>query len=34
MSSTFLDLIDQLTRPHPVTVQRLAGVEIRTEDAL
>jgi len=34
MTSTFLDLIDQLTKPHPVTVQRLAGVEIRTEDAL
>ena len=34
MTATFLDLIDQLTKPHPVTVQRLAGVEIRTEDAL
>ena len=34
MTATFLDLIDQLTRPHPVTVQRLAGAEIRTEDAL
>lgn len=34
MTETFLDLVDQLTRPHPVTLERDSGVTIHTEDGL
>lgn len=34
MSESFLDLVDQLTKPHPVTIERDSGVEIHTEDGL
>lgn len=32
--ATFLDLVDQLTKPHPVTLQRDAGTTIHTMDGL